>query len=415
MNEYLREDKIFIVVQFLAIYAISSIVSNALYSITTALLFLAIVVMYWKKHSPIILPDKLFCCMYLPFFILIIISSVLIGYKDSLMKALDFTSWSILPFVLYYFGMQRRFFAKTLISGITAGVLTLSIYALYQYAVLPDNTRIQSYLSHPNYLAEMLELSIPFLIIYIITAHENIKFRVFVGISILISCFVLALTACRGAIIGLVCGAIIFLFVRLVYAGGINRKKIIGIMSAMLLISSLVVGVFHTEFTGNKGAIRSYDHERILLWESSYKMWSDHKITGVGLRHWQEAYLAQYISPDAKEPQLIYPHNIIMFFFSESGTLGGIGILFFTFGVFGYLSKKLKQCPDDIFLNALLWSFLAIMIHGQVDAGITSKFVMRLYSTYLGIGLASIAYHKLQCKEITPMFTERKDDPHENV
>ena len=83
-----------------------------------------------------------------------------------------------------------------------------------------------------------------------------------------------------------------------------------------------------------------------------------------------------------------------MFFFSESGSLGGIGMLFFTVGIFFYLCRLLKKNPNNIFLNALLWSFLAIMLHGQVDAGITSKFVMRLYSTYLGIGLASVAYHE---------------------
>ena len=104
-----------------------------------------------------------------------------------------------------------------------------------------------------------------------------------------------------------------------------------------------------------------------------------------------------------------------MFFFSESGSLGGIGMLFFTVGVFLYLCKLMKKNPNNIFLNALLWSFLAIMLHGQVDAGITSKFVMRLYSTYLGIGLSSVAYHRLQTDNHNLTAPERKDDSYENI
>ena len=416
MTEYSKEEKILMVIQFLAIYSITSIVSNAVYSIATTLFILATLVWYWKeKHDRIIWPDRLFWAMYLPFFILIILASILIGYKDSVMKALDFTSWSVIPFALFYFGLQKRFFDKAIIIGIIAGVWTLGSVALYQYAVLPDNTRIQSYLSHPNYLAEMLELSIPFLIIYALVAKSQIKLRLVSLLSALMACFILALTACRGGIIGLIVGAIIYLFVRLVYAGQLDKKKILAIMGVVILISCFVVGIFHSEFTGNKGAVRSYDHERILLWESSYRMWSDHKLTGVGLKHWQEEYLAHYISPDAKEPQLIYPHNIYMFFFSESGSLGGIGMLFFTAGVFLYLCKLMKKNPNDIFLNALLWSFLAIMLHGQVDAGITSKFVMRLYSTYLGIGLASVAYHRLQTDNHNLTAPERKDDYYENI
>jgi O-antigen ligase len=395
MTEYSKEEKILMVIQFLAVYSITSIVSNAVYSIATTLFILVTLVWYWKeKHDRIIWPDKLFCTMYLPFFILIILSSILIGYKDSVMKALDFTGWSVIPFSLFYFGMQKRFFDKAIIIGIIAGVWTLGIVALYQYIVLPDNTRIQSYLSHPNYLAEMLELSIPFLILFALAAKNQVNLRIASSLSALMACFVLALTACRGGILGLIVGAIIYLFVRLVYTGYMDKKKVLMIIGAIILISCFVAGIFHSGFTGNKGAVRSYDHERILLWESSYAMWNDHKLTGVGLKHWQEEYLAHYISPYAKEPQLIYPHNIYMFFFSESGSLGGIGMLFFTVGIFFYLCRLLKKNPNNIFLNALLWSFLAIMLHGQVDAGITSKFVMRLYSTYLGIGLASVAYHE---------------------
>lgn len=56
---------------------------------------------------------------------------------------------------------------------------------------------------------------------------------------------------------------------------------------------------------------------------------------------------------------------------------------------------EIKKNPNDIF-ECIVLGFLAIMLHGLVNAAILSKYVMRLYSTYLGIGLASVAYHELQ-------------------
>ena len=89
--------------------------------------------------------------------------------------------------------------------------------------------------------------------------------------------------------------------------------------------------------------------------------------------------------------------------------------MFFTFGVFGYLCKKIRENPNDIFLNALFWAFLTIMLHGLVNAAILSKYVMRLYSTYLGIGLASVAYHRLQTDDRNLTMLEGKDDSYENI
>lgn len=393
-----KEELCVIAVQILAVYAITSIVSNALYSVSTALLALVMIAIYWKTRSEaIIWPDKMFLCMYIPFFLLILLASVLVGYTDSVTKALDFTYWSVIPFALYYFTLQKKFFDKAIISGIVLGVWTLGVYALYQYMVLPDNTRIQSYLSHPNYLAQMLELSIPFLIICA-ASHTNLRFRIMTVLSAVMACVVLALTASRGGLLGLVVGGIIYIFIRCFYVSKLSRKKILILCASILIACGIASGIFFMEFTGNRGAHRSYDYERVLLTKSSYAMWQDHKAVGVGLRHWHDSYIAHYILPDAKEKDLIQPHNMYAYWFSQTGIIGGIGFILFTIGMFFYLCHKLKNNPDDIFLNALLWAFLGIMIHGLVNNGIIDKYVMRLYSTYLGIGLASVVYHEKQIK-----------------
>lgn len=223
-------------IQFITIYAATSIISNALYSISMGCLALCMVFLCWKKGiKSIVWPDKLFCWMYLPFFVLIILASIMVGYRDSFFKSLDFVSWSLIPFILYYITMQRHFSGTSVILGIIAGSWTLGGYALYQWAILPETVRIQSYLGHPNFLAEMIEMNIPFLFVYAVASRQNKKIKIVAGVTAIMTCFVLALTASRGALLGLGIGSIIYCIVRFGSLSHIDKKKIIGMVLAIFL------------------------------------------------------------------------------------------------------------------------------------------------------------------------------------
>lgn len=68
------------------------------------------------------------------------------------------------------------------------------------------------------------------------------------------------------------------------------------------------------------------------------------------------------------------------------------GILIF------FLYKQIKSKPENIYAQAMLWSLIAINIHGLVDAGITMKAAMRLFSGLMGITLANI-YATIESRE----------------
>ena len=115
--------------------------------------------------------------------------------------------------------------------------------------------------------------------------------------------YTLLMTKTRGAIIGVLIGGV--LLAALLYSIKKNNvKKTV----LMILVSLAIVGCI--------GAVtvqsfhRSYDYERVLLLKSSYAMWEDHKLYGVGFRHWAREY-PNYISPAAREPDLTIPHNVI--------------------------------------------------------------------------------------------------------
>ena len=81
------------------------------------------------------------------------------------------------------------------------------------------------------------------------------------------------------------------------------------------------------------------------------------------------------------------PHNVIAWFFSTTGIIGGIGYLLFVLYYGRLFYRKLKESPDGWILYVGLWSFLAVTIQGLADAGITNKEAARLLFLLLGVSL----------------------------
>ncbi|MEE3397298.1 MAG: hypothetical protein VZR04_08150, partial [Succiniclasticum sp.] len=82
------------------------------------------------------------------------------------------------------------------------------------------------------------------------------------------------------------------------------------------------------------------------------------------------------------------PHNAIAWFFTTTGSIGGIGYLFFVLFYFYRLVQKLKEQPENWMLAAGLWIFLAMSIHGLLDLGMIDKGTLRLLYLMLGLGLS---------------------------
>ena len=88
-----------------------------------------------------------------------------------------------------------------------------------------------------------------------------------------------------------------------------------------------------------------------------------------------------------KESAFDMPHNVIAWFFSTTGIIGGIGYLLFVLYYCRLFYSRMKESPDEWMLYVGLWSFLAVTIHGLADAGITNKETARLIFLILGITL----------------------------
>ena len=184
---------------------------------------------------------------------------------------------------------------------------------------------------------------------------------------------------------GLFIGGIVVLLAHELLQKGWDLKRTIG---SLFVCCFMLTGIlFKTaSFYDN----RSYDGERKLLWTAAYAMWSDHKVSGVGITTWNAVYRQKYISPKAREPHLDLPHNNIANFFSATGTLGGIGYLVFTGYTFYFLLKKRQEEPENGLLLVMLWIHTAFFIHGMVDNTMFGKYGLRLYFALWGMTLASL-------------------------
>lgn len=377
---------------FLFLYTtfLISTLSNAGVSISVSLLCVVIIYLYVKNFKKILWPDKTFLAIYIVFFGSLLLSAVISGDLKSISETIKYIYWT-LPFWVVYLSEKRSFSIESWGYGTSLSLLVVSVYSVYQFITLPLGTRITGTFANPNGFVGVLETSLPILIAFywsygeknIKQYHQLIKY-ILLGI-IGMTVFVLLATQSRGGIAGAFIGGIVVFLMRYRNKIGIqynNRKNI----ACALIFAIAVSGV---AFLGLSTFQRSYDNERMLLIQSSYAMWKDNPVYGVGFSNWKEQYQSHYISPMAKEPNLPMPHNNVAFFFSTTGIIGGIGYIVFTIGLLLLLIKKIVKYPQNVYYQAALWSFIAISVHGFVDSGITNKFNMQILFLCLGIAFAS--------------------------
>ncbi len=331
---------------------------------------------------------------YWLFFVSILISSILIMDLDSIKKAFKFLYYS-LPFWLMLILTYKNFDKSESIieKALMSSMFIFGVLVIYYLIDLPQGKRLSVLNFGPNALATLLEINLPFIILFtynILKKTKNLKYKI-LSFATCLWCFIMLIfTGSRGGIIGFFLDFIFLVFsnfkLKIYYK--LNMKLVLLSLITIIAFSGLAMDKIDFNFT------RPYDMERVRLIQSSYNMWLDNKLVGVGLNNWQENYIQKYILPEAREPELDFPHNTIAYFFSTSGVIGGVGFLVFTFGMIVFLFNLLRKYPNNIYVQAMLWSFIAFSVHGLVDLGFLMKQGERLLFTFLGITCASVMFEE---------------------
>ena len=301
--------------------------------------------------------------------------------------------------------------------------------------------RLGAFLSYPTHYAHLLACTFPLLLCFYTDKKlrgNSLVAAISTAVTVL-GLWSLWKTGSRGGMIALFAGGI-FIFGLFCYFQKQGRLFLKGLAAGVAVVAVVLLA-------GIQDGNRTYgDSARVRMWKASYAMWQDHKLLGVGLENWQKEYANKYILKDEikkavrqqylgwkkeeerrvaatqkSKPQLTaeqmvaakraeakrdedsiaewqkviikqesafdMPHNVIAWFFSTTGIIGGIGYCLFVLYYGRLFYSKLKESHDEWILYVGLWTFLAVTIHGMVDAGITNKEAARLLFLILGIVL----------------------------
>lgn len=108
---------------------------------------------------------------------------------------------------------------------------------------------------------------------------------------------------------------------------------------------------------------------RLAIWQGTLKLIKNHPIFGAGLSGFQTLY-AQY--KEAKHTEIsLYPHNIFLNFWAETGILGLLAVLLLIFQYirqgFNGIKKESSKLQITSYKIALLAVMVCILVYGLVD------------------------------------------------
>lgn len=372
---------------FMMILALSDAISNAFISISLGLGIIYILYDLYKKKNlhNFMMPSLVRNCIF-SFFTSVIVASIFTYNFENIDYAIKYIYW-FLPFPILFYLSKDGISDKIIIYPIILSIICTSLYSLYLFFTLPAGSRIGGFHFNPNFYAVMLIMLIPFVLFYTFSIMKNNKFERIIGIvTVFLGCFSLYLTGSRGGVLAFILSCIIIIVLYFVYNKNLKR------MMFLIFLVMLIVGIaMNVGFNG--GIFRSYDMERIYLLESSYNMWCDYKLFGAGLANWDDLYQNKYVLPEANE-KLIIPHNIVAWFFSATGIIGGFGFLILISGLLYFFIKHAFKGKYNYLYWAMIFAMFSVTIHGLVDVGITMKASNRLFWALLGISTASFYWNK---------------------
>lgn len=151
-----------------------------------------------------------------------------------------------------------------------------------------------------------------------------------------------------------------------------------GLFQYVPVFQQRIVSVWQMDYQSNA--------ERLLIWHSSWNMFVDHPVLGVGFGQYEHAYQTKYILPEAKERSLGHAHSNVMQMLGERGILGEAAFLimwlyFMYFGLRGWWRTK-----NPAYL-AFFSVVLGLMLQGLTEYNMGNSVVTKLFWFLLGLCL----------------------------
>ncbi|HET7467791.1 MAG TPA: O-antigen ligase family protein [Candidatus Dormibacteraeota bacterium] len=131
---------------------------------------------------------------------------------------------------------------------------------------------------------------------------------------------------------------------------------------------------------------------RFELWKASLQMLSQHLIFGAGLSGFA-ATLAPYWNPTHTD-RFIYPHNIVLNFWSETGLLGVVAFAWIMVVGFrtSWLGSRQTSSPWRPLELGILLALVGVIVHGLVDVPYFKNDLSLEFWTLIGLAWAGVRW-----------------------
>ncbi len=173
----------------------------------------------------------------------------------------------------------------------------------------------------------------------------------------------------------------------IMYCGNITKKLPYFFVIAIIIgITFQTVPALNARMASIPDPANVYNRERVLIWNSAWKMFKDYPITGVGLNQYTRRYQTEYISPAARERTIAHAHNNFLQMLAENGI---IGFLSFCFMFGSFLFYSLKDWFKYHHTSTLMFFSITcgILLQGLTDFNFGLTKTMQLYFCLMALYL----------------------------
>lgn len=375
---------------YLAAMALAMTLSRDVANVFLELALLAIVHRLWLRRDDIVARYR--DCRLLWRVLVLVLATPILAVLFSVDPLDSLKSWLRLP-VFYATGMvavllfireRRRLYILLGLIGVSLALN--SVIELGQFLMVPDIGARHSGRLHYMVWATMLTVWIGVLLC--LREKMRGRYSALWYVSTSLSVVALILNGTRGAyLVAVVLAVAIILFTAHTVVEKIRQIAIVVAILAVAL--SLPVG-FASRAMSTTDIHAQSQNERLLVWQGAWNMFVDHPIMGVGYHEFAPVYLADYISPQAKE-RLGHAHNNILNTLAEQGLVGTAvligGVIYLTY--LSYSRYRRSGRAESLLLMAVIWG---TMLHGMSEYTFWSSYTVKyLYlmvalSYRLGIG-----------------------------
>lgn len=338
------------------------------------------------------------CLGIIFFYFSLLLASIINQDIAGLKETFIFISWILPAILLLYISNKYNTFSGISI-GILSGAFFLCIQSIPSIFTYSDFKTIRLYtkLLNFNQLAMFLELILPFLFYHILICKKHLC-RVGYTLVLAIVLICLLLTQSRGALvattISIICSCLLYIYLtpkaQFILRLKKYRKQFLALGGALIIIFSLVTIVSIYRYNPND---HNFGTERGLMWETSLEMWNDHKLSGIGVSHWEEMYYGPYRPTHLIEPnaQHFHPHNMFLNYLSTAGIIGLLGYIVYMIFLFTGMYHLVRLSHSPAFVFIALTPFIAYFLHGLLDDTLVHKSVARLF--YMMMSIVFIYYN----------------------